>query len=352
MDEDVFLKNRQERDIARAAKQNAEESDDAVARKAFHTRSTALGAQISKLVGESKIDEAHKSWKELQQLIQDTSRTIKLTPHEIKTANASLNEQLAAIDALRTSVKPVKRFAFSSRASSSNTTTAGGSSATTAAAEADKKSPPPEATLSSGVVNSTAQQDDSSSSSGHAAAAIPAGGILYKDRSHEVLMIPPGRAVFVRSCTGCTIHVLPIEGSLFLSDCTNCVVYGACHQLRVKSCQHMKFYVATMSTPVIESCDGIRFGSYTAWRGLAASDTTGFFDVKEVDGRKVAPHADWLTAVGRFSHADQQLRESYKKVDDFHWLRQQQSPNWSVEPEGDFAMSDVEFSDPSKPNER
>jgi hypothetical protein len=329
MDEDVFLKSRQERELARAAKQSCEDSDDAIASKAFHSQCGVIAAQITDYIAQSKVDEAHKAWKDLQLLIQSAATTIRLTPHELKNANAKLNELLGAVDALRSAAKPVKKFTFSSRSTAEK-----------------KTSPPPDPTQIPVAVVSPATSDGGE---------VPSGGVLYKARLDETIRIPPGRAVFIRECSRCVIYVLPVEGSLFLSDCSDCTVYGACFQLRVKSSHRMRFYVTTMSTPVIESSDGISFGSYKSWRGLESTPTAPYFSTSAVvsgDTPRFASHAAWLTEVGRFSNAEQQLRESFKKVDDFHWLRQQQSPNWSVEAPEHYAVSDEVFTEPSNPNEK
>jgi hypothetical protein len=115
----------------------------------------------------------------------------------------------------------------------------------------------------------------------------------------------------------------------------------------------MRFYVATMSTPVIESSDDISFGSYEAWRGLARTPKRRYFPSSSGDDEDTfATHAQWLTEVGGFSNADQQLQGSFSKVDDFHWLRLQQSPNWRVEPPDQYAVSEEVFTEPSNPNEK
>lgn len=231
-----------------------------------------------------------------------------------------------------------------------------------------------------------------------AAAAAPEAGLVIADRSNETILVPFSRAVFLRRCHNCTVYTLPTAGSFFLSDCVGLTVFVCCHQLRVKSCQDTTLYTWCASTPVIESCSGMRFGPYGCWEGLASTEVlwdpavaeeqsaasvlisssqTGNVssssssswataiaaclqfldnasslssdDTKEptaVEDSTTTPKQnklllrsleDWAVQVGGQQNLEGHAKQAYQKVDDFHWLKQQQSPNWCAMPTEQWA---------------
>jgi len=80
-----------------------------------------------------------------------------------------------------------------------------------------------------------------------------------------------------------------------------------CRQLRVHTSNGCSFYLHAASNPIIEGCDALSFAPYPP---LPPS----------------LPGA--LEAAGL--RADANL---WDRVDDFHWIKAQQSPHWAVLPE-------------------
>ena len=326
--EERFLKARLEREAARTSKCKDEAAEEAAkARAAFHEEVKALEASIATLIAAKKLDEASEQCRTLQQRITAANEVLALPSHEQRTLNSLLSATTAKINDAKTEQKPAKKFGFSSKAKLVATATA------TASAESVDAAGSTAAASSSAAAADPAKEDSAS-------------GVVYADLANQTLFVPPAKAVFLRRCTGCTVYALPTAGSLFLSDSSDCTVYCAPHQLRIKSCVDISLYTWCTSRPVIESCDRMRFGGYTAWRGLLASVVPA--DISAAEGGRLPSHAAWVEGVGAFKDLTWAVN-SYTQVDDFHWLRQAQSPHWALIPEAEWAASDVVFETPTPP---
>jgi len=123
--------------------------------------------------------------------------------------------------------------------------------------------------------------------------------------------------VEILHCTGavrflnlkrCKLYVGPISGSAFFQNCENCIFMVASRQVRIHDSTSCDFYLHILSRPILEHCSGLRFSPYL------------------------------LSYPSLQSHLEeaglnrQDAKENWKDVDDFRWLRQQQSPNWSILP--------------------
>lgn len=146
-----------------------------------------------------------------------------------------------------------------------------------------------------------------------------------------------GRDFFIAHCEGCTILLRGCMGSLRMEDVRNCVVMtgpvmGGCHieaaegstfhlvvhQLRLHHSSSSDFYLQTRSHPIIEDCTSLRFAPYALkYEGIIAD--------LEHSGLGTADCAD-----------------NWCQVKDFKWLRQQQSPNWSILPHAERATPNVD----------
>ena len=111
-------------------------------------------------------------------------------------------------------------------------------------------------------------------------------------------------AIKIYDCVGCTVLCGPVRGSIFVDKCRDCTLMLAAQQLRIHVSEQCDFYVAVKSAPIIEHCSRMR----------------------------IAPFALQYPQLGA------QLREcdlhdcgdTWKEVNDFNWLKAQQSPNWSI----------------------
>ncbi|CAG7823149.1 unnamed protein product [Allacma fusca] len=105
----------------------------------------------------------------------------------------------------------------------------------------------------------------------------------------------------------CKLVCGPVQTSVFIDNCTNCKLYLCCQQLRTHSSHELEIYLRVRARAIIEDCTGIRFAPYSY------------------------PHNksyEWHQRV----NMDPNL-ERFDCVDDFNWLSDTQSPNWSVMPE-------------------
>lgn len=335
--EDRFLRARQERDQAMKANRQGV-SDDTSDRQNFYQEVARLQRSIEEKLqspesgagsdSASIVDAAMHDWREMQALLQTATETLRLPPRDTQTANQTLQRLLGAIEARRQAAKPARRFAFSK--TTKTTTVANGET---------KPAAPTEPTPSSSTTQSVGQQTAAVASAVAEPAAQYTGdrGHTFYHKTATDIFVPPGDAVFIRHCVGCTVWTLPIAGSVFLSDCRDCTVYVACHQLRIKACESCVLYVACNSTPVIEGSRNMRFGGYEAWHGLLRSALpTGSTT------QHCATHEEWTRVVGAMGEWAR-VSKSFQHVDDFDWLRQQKSPNWEVVALGDWKVSDRVF---------
>ncbi|KAJ0049600.1 hypothetical protein Pint_16659 [Pistacia integerrima] len=136
--------------------------------------------------------------------------------------------------------------------------------------------------------------------------------------SCEVRLLGCVNALFVNKLKGCKIYAGPVTGSILIEEVEDCVLVLASHQIRIHFAKSCDFYLRVRSRPIIEDCNGIRFGPYCLkYEGI------------EED----------LEAAGLSEETG-----NWGNVDDFKWLRAVQSPNWSVLPE-DERLGTVELAD-------
>ncbi|KAJ3768321.1 tubulin binding cofactor C-domain-containing protein [Lentinula raphanica] len=92
-----------------------------------------------------------------------------------------------------------------------------------------------------------------------------------------------------------SILLLPIlEGSIILHDLTNCLVVVGCHQFRMHSSKNIDVYLSIQSNPIIEHCNGIRFGPYPS--GFAPTDSPHVAElvVQDFSHIKSTPSPHWI----------------------------------------------------------
>lgn len=125
--------------------------------------------------------------------------------------------------------------------------------------------------------------------------------------SCEVRLVGCVNALFFNKLKGCKVYAAPVTGSILIEEVEDCVLVLASHQIRIHFAKRCDFYLRVRSRPIIEDCNGVRFGPYCLnYEGI------------EED----------LEAAGLIEETGQ-----WGNVDDFKWLRAVQSPNWSVLPE-------------------
>jgi len=63
----------------------------------------------------------------------------------------------------------------------------------------------------------------------------------------------------VDDCNDCEMVFAAAEGSIFLRNCKNCVVYAACKQLRTRDCVNVDLRLFSATDPVVEASTGVTF---------------------------------------------------------------------------------------------
>ncbi|KEG10603.1 tubulin-specific chaperone C [Trypanosoma grayi] len=288
--EEKFLRTRAEREEARQHKA-AGFSCNAWDRLQFEDKTRELERGVMQCLADKDTRGAQETVNIFKALVQDATSNSALTPHEMAKSNATLSRLQGLIDANRDGVNKAKTFKFSSRPKVGATAVAKHQAAAAPSA--------PQGEEERGQITN-----------------------VYGYSRNRAVFISSSKAVFLRECEGCEIFILPVAGSVFISDCTKCRVYVACHQLRLKNCNDVDVYVWCASTPIIECCTEMRFGPYSCWTGLLQSS---------VGENSYTTHEDWVRCVGE-QQINERTKDSYKMVDDFQWLKKTPSPHWSVLP--------------------
>lgn len=101
----------------------------------------------------------------------------------------------------------------------------------------------------------------------------------------------------VSNATSSLIVAACIKGPAWMNGLKDSTVVLSCHQFRMHDSHNVKVYLHCASRPIIEDCSGIKF----------------------------------MSLPSKFQTDDIILRlNMFDQVDDFKWLRAEQSPNWSL----------------------
>lgn len=329
--EEKFLKGRQEREEQRLQR-TKEGVEITVQRQQYEAEAEQLETEVTRLLNDNNVAESQVRIDALRKLVQDTSNSIALTAHDMAKANAILAHLQQLVDEAKTVHAGPKKFRFSSRlkTKTANESTAVSPAATSADAQCTR------------VVSAEAQAAAGTAAPVSARGSSTTGfGNSYGPSSGADVFIADSKGAFINSCVNCAIFCLPIAGSVFLSDCAHCRVYVACQQLRMKDCHDMDIFVWCASTPVIESCDGVRFGPYTCWDGLLHSTAS--------NGATYATHAEWVRCVGEMADTAH-TAHNYTNVEDFQWVRKTVSPHWRVMMGAEETRNSTIFGPATPPN--
>ncbi|KAJ1675011.1 hypothetical protein EV182_002110 [Spiromyces aspiralis] len=115
------------------------------------------------------------------------------------------------------------------------------------------------------------------------------------------------RALYIFDLVRCIVIGKPFIGATTVRNCNSCVLVLGSSQLRMEKCRDVDVYLYCASHPIIETSTQIRFHDVTT----SALDCKEFTAVLEECGLRDLPN-------------------QFDKVDDFNWLKRQQSPNWQL----------------------
>ncbi|KAL5520661.1 hypothetical protein ACEPAF_2662 [Sanghuangporus sanghuang] len=106
------------------------------------------------------------------------------------------------------------------------------------------------------------------------------------------------RALHIRDVKNSVLILGYVQGSILAHNLERCVIVAACHQLRVHSSSHTRFYLHVSSNAIIEDCTNLTFAPYPENLHLDA-------DVRR-------------------------MKSAHTNIQDFSHLRSTPSPNWSA----------------------
>jgi len=226
---------------------------------------------------------------------------------QIAAQEASLKEQ-------RERLAPKKKFGFKNRGKISK------------GSAAQVPVPAKVAAASAPEAKAPAGHGSASAAAGSDSFTMPAGCQGFRDRSDATLVREAGeatsdfalsnltncnvrllstsRALWIRGLKGCTVYAVPVGGSIYLTECHNCTIVIGSRQMRMHTSTDCSLFLHVASHPIIEHCSALRVAPYPEL--------------------PLELHAAWAAA------GLQPDKNSWNQVDDFDWLKQSQSPNWSV----------------------
>ncbi|KAH8603860.1 putative Tubulin binding cofactor C [Trypanosoma vivax] len=205
----------------------------------FEEKTRGLEEVITEQLSDGDGRAAQETLNVLKGEVQDATANSILTVYEMAKSNTSISRLQELIDAKGERGQGRKTFKFSA------------SSKVRCATVAD---------TSVGVAAAQGQEE-----------VVGCSDSVFVDARKKVLFFSPSKALFLRNCRECGVFVLPVAGSVFISDCAQCAIYVAYQRLRLKNCTDINVYVSCSSRHIIECCTEMRFGSYSCWVGLLNS---------------------------------------------------------------------------------
>jgi hypothetical protein len=136
----------------------------------------------------------------------------------------------------------------------------------------------------------------------------------------------PFASLALRDIDECLIVAGRVSGATHITGVRNSVVVVAAGQVRIHECRNVDFYLWCGSHPIIEDCVGVRFAP-----------------IPEVYVSSLPIHGMKESVTNTWQMTDQEEREKnlWDQVDDFKWLKADQSPNWTVLPEEERLKEEV-----------
>ena len=123
------------------------------------------------------------------------------------------------------------------------------------------------------------------------------------------------KAVHILNLENCEVYIGPVSGAAHITECVNCVIHVAAHQIRIHQSLNTDYYIFCATNPIVENVKDVRF----------------------------APYA--LKYQGIEEHMSDSLLSGENKwelVQDFKWLKNERSPNWSIIEESMRVSKEIE----------
>ncbi|GBG26860.1 Tubulin-specific chaperone C [Hondaea fermentalgiana] len=283
---------------------------------------------ISRLDLKQKLDGLVKTVGDMQKEL--AGATLYLPPYDIRQASDKIASATAKIENARVELAPRRKFAFGNKSKPRS------SSSQNATTSQSQQQPQQQKQSQADVAPPTAPEPVRAAEALLAKFSEESTELVVENKKGETINIAEihevssDQDVRLRSLEDCTVHLLkptsavrflhlkrcrifvgPVAGSCFFEACEDCVFMIASRQIRIHDSTRCDFYLHVLSRPIIEHCNALRFAPYgLSYKGL---------DSQVQAAGLAAPRA----------------ADMWKDVDDFRWLRQQQSPNWAILDEAD-----------------
>jgi tubulin-specific chaperone C len=268
--------------------ENAPDEDADIFDKAFADKTRNIKSQISTLSKEDTIEKYDQLKHEVSEVSDFLNKSVHfLNPYTILQSQTKLNQLNEEINAAQATLAPRKKFAFSKR---------------TAKKEVISEPIVPLKEISmtlEGIENqsgiSITKQDSELS-----------GFNCYqlKNLSNcQVYLLGRLKAVHIFNLSNCEVYIGPVGGAAHITECTNCIIHVMAHQIRIHQSQNTDFYIYVASNPIVENVSNVRFAPYM------------------LTYKNIQQHVQSV-GLGDCNLWDQ--------VQDFKWLKQIKSPNWSI----------------------
>jgi hypothetical protein len=121
--------------------------------------------------------------------------------------------------------------------------------------------------------------------------------------------VAPFSALYLKNVLSSTIITGQVSGATHITDVASTKLYVTTRQFRMHGAKNVDVYLHCASRPIIEDCEGIRFAPLP----------------------QELVRDELKTVQNQWDH-----------IDDFKWLKAEQSPNWSVLPESERVAPVVE----------
>ncbi|KAL0490964.1 tubulin-specific chaperone C [Acrasis kona] len=302
---ELELKSKKEERMTTSSNEKIEE-DPAQFYKTFYELKNNISIAVDNL------EQSQQQVQELQHLLNMSVHF--LSPYDTRQADQVIKTLEADIEKIKKTLGEKKKFSFKRRVPKTpNTTPATPVNSTEARTQEQDTLSQMNGKTFDGVEGSLIIEPVDYSKDTSSLRVNPDDDIIISNcENAKIQFCCVSGAAYLKSLKNCTVLMGPISGSAFLQNCTNCTIVLASRQARIHTSTNCDFYLYTRSDPIIEHCSDVKFAPYD-------------FDYENVDQHF------------KMAQFDRSKNEEWYKVKDFNWLKQEQSPNWSIMPESDRA---------------
>lgn len=157
-----------------------------------------------------------------------------------------------------------------------------------------------------------------------AAHATSSGSLIKLNRCIVDMSVPtvdgaPFMALTMNNIKNSLIVAGQVAGAAHITGVENSIIAVASRQVRMHECKNVDIYLQCASRPIIEDCSNVRFAPIPA---CYVSVSRQFSAIP-------------LTYSLQSILSDPPIDNQWDQVDDFKWLKEEHSPNWSVLPESE-----------------